>query len=91
MAERVADLVRKKNLSTDPEAQALEDAICLTFLQTQLMDVAERIEAPKLVDILRKTMKKMTPEAIALASTIDLDPAGVALLTEAATPEGSPA
>jgi hypothetical protein len=90
-ADRVADLIRKKNLSTDAEVQALEDALCLTFLQTQLMDVAARIEAAKLVDILRKTMKKMSPEAIALAGTIDLDPAGAALLEEAATPEGSPA
>jgi hypothetical protein len=90
-AHRVADLIRKKNLSTDAEVQALEDALCLTFLQTQLMDVATRIEAAKLVDILRKTMKKMSPEAIALAGTIELDPAGSALLAEAATPEGSPA
>lgn len=81
---RVRDLVHKRALGRDPEVQALEDALCLVFVETQLMDVSTRIEHDKLVDVIAKTMRKMSPEAIELTGTIDLPPAAQALLREAA-------
>src|SRR5690348_3775383 len=38
--ERVRSIVRKQGLAHDPDVQALEDALCLVFLETQLADVA---------------------------------------------------
>ena len=36
--------MRKEGLAHDAEVQALEDALCLVFLETQLADVAARLE-----------------------------------------------
>lgn len=65
--ERVRALVRKRDLSTDPEAQALEDAASLTFLE---LDAANFVAArPDLdaSDLLTKVHAKMSPQARALA------------------------
>jgi hypothetical protein len=82
-ANRVRDLVQKKGRTTDPEAQALEDGLCLVFLETQLNDLTARLEPAHMVDVLRKTARKMSPEAVAIAETMDLDPAGRDLLARA--------
>ena len=84
LRERVSALIRKKGLGRDPEVQAFEDALCLVFLETQFHDLAGRLEDEKLVDVTRKTLRKMSPEAIALARTLPLDPADVAVLDRAA-------
>jgi hypothetical protein len=88
--ERVRAIVRKRGLGTDADVQALEDALCLTFLETQLGDLVAKTDEPKMVDILRKTMAKMSPAAIALASSLELDSNGHRLLAEAATPTEIP-
>jgi hypothetical protein len=81
--DRVRDLVRKRGLGRDPEAQALEDALCLVFLETQLHDLAARLDRDKVVDVLAKSMRKMSDRGIELATTIDLDPSDRALLLAA--------
>ncbi len=58
---RVKDLITKKQLKQDPEAQALEDALCLVFLEMQFTDFAQK-EADKITNILQKTWKKMSPQ-----------------------------
>ncbi len=81
--QRVQDLVRKRGLGSDPEAQALEDAVCLAFLETQLGDVARKLAADKLLDVLVKTLRKMSSRAIELALELPLDAAERALLERA--------
>ena len=39
---RVQQLVRKHDLKRDPEAQTLEDGLCLVFLETQFRDLRAR-------------------------------------------------
>lgn len=82
---RVGAIIRKRNLSSDPEVQALEDALCLVFLETQFADLAARTERAKMVDIVRKTAKKMSPEGIrhAVALAAALGEAERAILEEA--------
>jgi hypothetical protein len=81
---RVQDLVRKKDLATDPDAQTLEDAICLVFLQTQLTDLADKVDdEEKMVTILRKTLPKMSDQGRQAAIGIDLDERGTELLRAA--------
>lgn len=70
--QRAQDLVRKKNLRRDPDAQALEDALCLVFLETQLGEFRTRQPDDRTTDILRKTWNKMSDEARALALDLDL-------------------
>ena len=85
---RVQDLVRKRGLGTDParrdpEAQTLEDALCLVFLETQLTDLASRHDDEKMIDILRKSAAKMSEQGIAAAGELDLDERGRSLLERA--------
>jgi hypothetical protein len=85
---RVQDLVRKRGLGRDaarrdPEVQVLEDALCLVFLETQLSELAERFDDDKVVDILRKTAKKMSEQGRAAAADVDLDDRSRALVARA--------
>jgi hypothetical protein len=81
--ERVQALIRRDQLAVDAGSQAVEDAACLAFLETQLADVATKLDRTHLVDVLRKTATKMTPAALEAAGTIDLGPSERALLREA--------
>lgn len=83
---RVQDLVRKRGLGKDAEVQVLEDALCLVFAETQLHDLAQRVEPEKMLDVVRKTLVKMSPRAIELAATLDLPPESRDLLTRALAP-----
>ena len=70
---RVNSLTRKEALKTDADAQALEDAVALVFLESYLADfVAEHrdYDEAKLAGILTKTAKKMSAQGreAALAS-----------------------
>jgi hypothetical protein len=81
---RVQDLVRKRGLGTDAEVQVLEDAICLVFIETQLGDLAARLDPDKMPGIVAKTKKKMSDRAIGLALELDLTADQRALLGGAA-------
>lgn len=80
---RVGDIVRKRNLAADAEVQALEDALCLVFLQTQLHELASRLERPKMLDVVRKTLAKMSEEGKRHALTVPLAADDAALVAEA--------
>jgi hypothetical protein len=58
---RVQSLVRKERLKLDAETQLLEDVICLVFLESYFADFAKQHDEAKLIDIVRKTWKKMSP------------------------------
>jgi hypothetical protein len=78
--QRVQALVRKEGLGRDPEVQTLEDALCLVFLETQLADVAARLDGETRARVLERTLRKMSPEARELARSLALDPDAAALL-----------
>jgi hypothetical protein len=61
--KQVCDLNLKRRLGRDPECQTLEDALCLVTLQFQLSDLVAKTEPAKMVEILQKTWKKMSPAA----------------------------
>jgi len=80
---RVQDIVRKRRLGKDAEVQVLEDALCLVFVETQLHDLGARLEPEKMVDVVRKTIVKMSPRAVELAAELDLAPEDSAFLEQA--------
>ena len=87
--DRVQAIITKVGLRTDPEVQAHEDALCLVFLQTQLLDLAEQIGSDKAADVLAKTVKKMTPRGRSEALELELSPEGRAALEQALASVGS--
>jgi len=63
-------LLLKKELFTNPDTKVLEDVICLVFIEHYLEEFAEKHEPHKVIDILQKTLKKMSPRAIEEAAKI---------------------
>lgn len=86
---RVQDIVRKRDLARDPEVQTFEDVLCLVFLETQFGELAGRLDEDKMVDVLRKTLVKMSDAGKAAAASIPLDDSEAALLQKALTHETS--
>lgn len=80
---RVQDIVAKRGLGTDPDVQALEDVVCLVFLETQLHDLAARLAPDHAVEVIRKTLPKMSDGAKVLALQLDLPADDRALLERA--------
>ena len=80
---RVKALLRKDNLGNDPDVQILEDVACLVFLEHYLGDFASDREEGMLVDILRKTWRKMSDTGRAAALGIHLPPELRALVKQA--------
>jgi len=64
---RVQDLNLKKNFPADPEVRALEDALCLVFLEFQFAALAAKSDDEKMVNALKKSWEKMTEPARAEA------------------------
>ena len=69
---RVQSLVRKERFKVDPEAQTVEDVACLVFLDHYFAAFSEKHDEEKLVDIVRKTWKKMSDKGRAAALGIAL-------------------
>jgi hypothetical protein len=63
--------------------QFVEDAACLVFIETQLAAVAAQLDRDHLVQVIRKTAKKMSPAALAAVAQIPLGAAEQELLAEA--------
>ena len=80
---QVLALILKKNWPADPEARTLADADCLAFLELKLSSYVEEWEAEKAVNILRRSLAKMTPKARELATSIALDPRTAELVQRA--------
>ena len=58
--DRVAQLLQKKHLRSDPEAQTLEDTACLVFPENHFAVFSQRYDDTKVVDIVKKTWVKMS-------------------------------
>lgn len=90
--ERVRAIVNKDGLGrggspVDAAVQTHEDALCLVFLETQLVDTARSLGDDKAVEVIRKTAEKMSPRAVALAAELPLDDTARVLLARALSPD----
>ncbi len=77
MIANVQALLRKEKLKTNPESQILEDVVGLVFLQYYLVDFVSKythFEEEKLLNILRKTWKKMSEKGHITALKFNFPP-----------------
>lgn len=81
--EKVRALVLMKNFPADPEARTLEDADCLTFLESKFHNYIGEWDEGKTVRILKGTLAKMSPRARELALGLPLSDAARALIQKA--------
>jgi len=86
LIDRVQRIIRKQDLRTDPATQTHEDALCLTFLQTQFGELADKLGDERTIGVVRKTLAKMSDQGRAEALALALSPAEVALVEQALAP-----
>lgn len=84
--ERVQALVRRDHLAADAGAQAVEDAACLVFIETQLASMAPRFDHAHLLEVIRKTARKMSPAGLAAVDELPIGDSERELLAEALRP-----
>jgi hypothetical protein len=80
---RVGALVRKEKLKLDPEAQLLEDVVCVVFLEHYLAAFMAKTEPSKMPGILAKTWRKMSDFGHAEALKLAVPPQVMRLLEQA--------
>src|SRR5712671_3218325 len=83
---RVQSIVRKDGLAragANDDVQVLEDALCLVFLETQLVDIAARLDPAKLPGVITKTAHKMSDAGLAQIAHVPLGPGAHRILDEA--------
>ncbi|MEX1062839.1 MAG: DUF4202 domain-containing protein [Balneolaceae bacterium] len=85
LIRKVQDLVMKKGLKTDPEAQILEDVACLVFLAYYFEEFSQNHSEEKLVRIIRKTWRKMSEKGQAMAVNLHLSDSARRLMEKAVT------
>ena len=67
----------------DPDVQLLEDVICVVFLENYFADFSQQHKPDKVVDIVRKTWRKMSPRGHEAALALELPPEATALVQRA--------
>ena len=80
---RVQAIIRKERFKTDHLAQLLEDVACLVFLDHYFAPFAGDQAEDSMINILRKTWKKMSEAGRAAALQIEYAPQCQALLGKA--------
>ncbi|MFC4097200.1 DUF4202 domain-containing protein [Euzebyella saccharophila] len=81
--DKVAFLLEKKQLKKNEDTQTLEDVICLVFLEYYFEYFSEEHPEEKIIDILQKTWRKMSPKGHEAALKLPLSPTSLQLITKA--------
>jgi hypothetical protein len=71
---KVKVILLKKELHTNAETQLIEDVACLVFIEHYLGEFAAKHDDDKVIDILRKTLRKMSAAAQTSVTEMLLDP-----------------
>jgi len=85
--QKVDDLINKRQLKTDPEAQTLEDVVCLVFLKYYFDDFIDKHieDKNKIIDIVQKTWKKMSEKGHAYALSMSHSDKALDIVSKALT------
>jgi hypothetical protein len=77
-------ILRKQGITTNPDVQTMEDALCLVFLEHELDAFLDKYsDEDKALDILRKTWAKMSERGHEAALALSLSERGRALVGRA--------
>ena len=68
----VKQIILKKNFQSNADAQTIEDALCLVFLENQFEELRRKTADPKMIDIIQKTWRKMSEKGKQLALGMEL-------------------
>lgn len=82
MIEQVQGIVLKRGIKQDPDTQVMENALCLVFLQFQYETFRQEYPT-KIVDVLRKSLRKMDTTGHRYALELQYTTEGRAVINEA--------
>ncbi|MFT5885006.1 MAG: hypothetical protein ACI9IP_001466 [Arcticibacterium sp.] len=85
LVSQVKFFLQKKQLKQNEETQLLEDVIFLVFLEHYIEAFAAKHEDSKVIDIIKKTLKKVSPSAINASSSISVSERIGGLIKKAAS------
>ena len=80
---QVEFLLQKKQLKRNEDTQTLEDVICLVFLKYYFEPFVQKHDEMKVIDILRKTWRKMSIKGQETAMRLPFSKASSALVIKA--------
>lgn len=85
LIERVNQIILKKRIKVDPDVQAMENALCLVFLEFQYEDFRKNYEndPEKMINILYKSLLKMDSKGHAFALQLQYSAGGLAIIEQA--------
>lgn len=81
--ERVQQIIQKQRLKLDADVQTIENALCLVFLEFQYDDLIRKLSEEKMINVLRKTWKKMSKAGHDAALQLQYSPEGSDLVAKA--------
>lgn len=81
--EEIQFLLLKKQLKKNELTQALEDVICLVFLEFYFDEFAAKHNEEKIIDIVQKTWAKMSENGHKAALNLPFSDSGLALVQKA--------
>ncbi|PQV47399.1 uncharacterized protein DUF4202 [Jejuia pallidilutea] len=81
--DRIRKIILKKLIKKNEESQALEDTICLVFLDYYFEEFAEKHPDEKVIDILQKTWVKMSEAGQQEALKLKFSKKSLALVKQA--------
>ncbi|ANW97129.1 hypothetical protein AXE80_12910 [Wenyingzhuangia fucanilytica] len=81
--DEVQFMLLKKQLKKNELTQALEDVICLVFLEFYFDEFAEKHSEEKIIDIVQKTWAKMSEKGHDAALQLPFSESGLALVQKA--------
>lgn len=81
--ERVQQIIQKQRLKLDADVQVIENALCLVFLEFQYDDLIRKLSEEKMINVLRKTWKKMSKAGHDAALKLQYSPEGSSLIAKA--------
>jgi hypothetical protein len=70
--DAVRQIILKKDFKSNADAQTVEDALCLVFLESQFEELRQKTPDPKMIDIIQKTWKKMSEKGKQVALQMEL-------------------
>lgn len=85
LIDRVSQILLKKRIKTDHNVQAMENALCLVFLEFQYEDFRKKYEQEpdKMVNILHRSLLKMDAKGHAFALQMPYSSGGLDLVRQA--------
>ena len=81
--QEVSDLIQKKQLKKNEDAQTLQDVVCLVFLDYYFAEFSEKHTEEKLISILQKTWANMSEGGRKAALELNLNPTSRTLIEKA--------